>query len=382
MIMLLYLPALIIYMTDILYFVYAAIALSHISYQLFFIRGLAKIKPPDENNQQHEGVSVLIAARNEEKNLRLLVPHLFNQEYPLFEIIIVINNTSDGTHDFLIGQQKIFSRLRIVILDFIPEHINSKKYAITLGIRAASYNKILLTDADCLPVSKLWIKKMMAGYGIDTDFVLGFSPYRTKSGLLNKLIRFETCVTAIQYLASASNGVPYMGVGRNLSYQKSFFLSKNGFNGFQKIIGGDDDLFVNKNATSENTSVILDPDSIVISEPESTFGGYFLQKIRHLSVGRHYKSRNKIFLGLYALIHLLFWAGSISGLVFNLNHVVIILIFTAGYIPFIAGFHMLNKKSGSYFPLTLVIFIDLIFIFFYIIVGSRSLFTRKIEWTS
>lgn len=382
MIMLLYLPASFMHMTDILYLVYAALAVSHISYQLYYMRGLAKIKPPDENSLQHEGVSVLIAARNEEKNLRNLLPHLFNQEYPLYEIIIVINNTSDGTHDFLIGQQKIFSRMRIVIIDHIPDHINSKKYALTLGIRAASYDKILLTDADCLPASKLWIKKMMAGYGNDTDFVLGFSPYRQKNGFLNKLIRFETCVTAIQYLGSASNGMPYMGVGRNLSYRKSFFMSKNGFNGFQKITGGDDDLFVNKNATSESTSVVLDPDSIVISEPVTTLRGYILQKTRHLSVGRHYKLRNKIILGLYALIHLLFWAGFISSPGFNLNPVVIILIFTVGYIPFIAGFHMLNKKTGNYFPLTLVIFIDLIFIFFYIIVGLRSLFTRKIEWTS
>ena len=212
MIMLLYLPASFMHMTDILYLVYAALAVSHISYQLYYMRGLAKIKPPDENSLQHEGVSVLIAARNEEKNLRNLLPHLFNQEYPLYEIIIVINNTSDGTHDFLIGQQKIFSRMRIVIIDHIPDHINSKKYALTLGIRAASYDKILLTDADCLPASKLWIKKMMAGYGNDTDFVLGFSPYRQKNGFLNKLIRFETCVTAIQYLGSASNGMPYMGV--------------------------------------------------------------------------------------------------------------------------------------------------------------------------
>jgi len=369
-------------MTDILYLVYSVLAVSHIGYQLFFLRGLANIRQPEENSPSHEGVTVLIATRNEEKNLRNLLPHLFNQEYPLFEIIVAINNTSDGTHDFLIEQQKIFSRLRIVIIDHVPDHINSKKYAITLGIRAATHDKILLTDADCLPASSHWIKKMMAGYGNDTAFVLGFSPYSQKSGLLNTLIRFETYVTAIQYLGSASNGTPYMGVGRNLSYRKSLFLSKNGFNGFQKITGGDDDLFVNKNATSESTSVVLDPDSIVISEPATTFRSYFIQKIRHLSVGKHYKRRNKILLGLYALIHVLLWAGFVSSPGFDLNPIIISLIFTIGYIPFIAGFHVLNKKSGSYFPLTLVIFIDLIFIFFYIIVGTRSLFTRKIEWTS
>src|SRR5690606_33778770 len=121
-----------------------------------------------------------------------------------------------------------------------------KKYGLTLGIKAASHEWILLTDADCRPNSRRWIRSMSRYFDEDTQFVLGFSPYRATAGLLNLFIRFETMLTAIQYFSFGWLGNPYMGVGRNLAYRKSKFLEEKGFNNFLHVTGGDDDLFVNQ----------------------------------------------------------------------------------------------------------------------------------------
>src|SRR5690606_12086614 len=105
-----------------------------------------------------------------------------------------------------------------------------KKYAITLGIKAAKYDWILLTDADCRPNTNQWINAISSRFVGDKDFVLAYSAYEQRAGFLNLFIRFETLFTAIQYIAYALAGNPYMGVGRNLAYRKAVFLENKGFN--------------------------------------------------------------------------------------------------------------------------------------------------------
>jgi glycosyltransferase involved in cell wall biosynthesis len=149
------------------------------------------------------------------------------------------------------------SRLKMVNIDSTPAHVNGKKYAITLGIKAAKHDWILLTDADCRPNNEQWIRVVSERCSEDKNFVLGYSAYEKRPGFLNLFIRFETLLTAIQYIGFALAGNPYMGVGRNLAYRKSVFLENKGFNNFLSVTGGDDDLFVNQHATAKNTAVVL-----------------------------------------------------------------------------------------------------------------------------
>lgn len=375
-------PALNDNMIEPLYYVLLFLCLVHIVYYTFYYTGLRRIKSSLKPDSLMEGVSVVIAARNEEENLRVLIPKILKQEYPLFEVIIVLNNTDDNSLDYIHNVKKNCQNLKIVHIDRVPDHINSKKYALTLGIKAAEFDRILLTDADCFPTSMLWITKMMEGYDHSKEIVLGFSPYKKEKGLLNLLIRFETIFTGIQYMGAASNGLPYMGVGRNLSYNKNFFLERNGFNGFQKITGGDDDLFVNKNGTKTNTSLILDLNARMVSIPAKSFRTYFNQKTRHLSVGKYYKWKDKLFLGIFIFAHSLFPVTLILSLILRYNPIITTSIFVIGLIPLLFNFKIFNTKSGCQFPLPLVIFLDVVFMFLYILVGTRVFFTKKIEWTT
>ena len=99
---------------------------------------------------------------------------------------------------------------------------------------------------------------------------------------MNRFIRFETILTALQYFSFGWLGNPYMGVGRNLAYRKSLFLEEKGFNNFLHVTGGDDDLFVNMHARGRNTRLEIAPESQVFSEPKRTWRAYYDLKIRLL----------------------------------------------------------------------------------------------------
>jgi len=186
-----------------------------------------------------------------------------------------------------------------------------------MGIKEAKYEIVLLTDADCVPASEFWMQKMQDGYHNGIEVVLGYSPYKRSPGFLNKIIRFDTFHTALQYFSYALAGLPYMGVGRNLSYKKDVFLRNKGFSAINHLPGGDDDLFINKVATAKNTAIVVDPDTFTLSEPKKTFGEWYKQKTRHYSTAKYYKPLHKFLLGMYSFSLFVYYPLFFVSLVFN-----------------------------------------------------------------
>jgi glycosyltransferase involved in cell wall biosynthesis len=256
-------------------------------------------------------VSIVVASWNELDNLKELLPLLDRQKYPEYEIIVVDDRSSDGTYDYLRVNEEGFKHLKFVHVQALPEHFTAKKYAVTMGIKKASNDVILLTDADCRPLSENWIKQMASQLGDENEVVLGFSPYDQYPGILNAFIRYETFQTAVQYLSFAKVGVPFMGVGRNLMYKRTCFWNNKGFTSHMSLLSGDDDLFINEIAKKSNTKISMDYDSYVSSEPKLTFSDWLTQKRRHLSVGKKYKQRDKISLGLLWFSFLACWLFAI-----------------------------------------------------------------------
>jgi hypothetical protein len=230
---------------------------------------------------------------------------------------VVNHNSQDDTRFLLDEFKKTFKGLHIVNLEQEAIGIPGKKYPLSMGIKEAKYEIVLLTDADCVPASEFWMQKMQDGYYNGIEVVLGYSPYRKSPGFLNKIIRFDTFHTALQYFSYALAGLPYMGVGRNLSYKKDVFLRNKGFSAINHLPGGDDDLFINKVATKVNTAIVVDPDTFTLSEPKKTFGEWFRQKTRHYSTAKYYKPLHKFLLGSYSFTHLLFYPLFIISLFYN-----------------------------------------------------------------
>ena len=282
-------------------------------YYIWFFQRLAFFRKPSKDKSQQHPVSVIICARDEAANLAENLPGALSQTYPsTHEVIVVNHNSQDDTRYLLEEFKKTFKGLHIVNLEYEAKGIPGKKYPLSMGIREARHEVLVLTDSDCIPASEYWVEKMQDGYLDGTQIVLGYSPYKKKPGLLNKLIRFETFHSALQYLSYALAGQPYMGVGRNLSYKKELFLKNKGFSSINHVPGGDDDLFINKVANAANTRIVIDPESFTFSEPKKTFREWVRQKTRHYTTGKYYKPRHKFLLALYSLSHILFYPAFVS----------------------------------------------------------------------
>jgi glycosyltransferase involved in cell wall biosynthesis len=303
---------------ELFFTVFCLITLIQLFYYGWFFRLLAFFTPPAKEHSQQHPVSVIICARDEAARLVVHLPGALVQTYPSTHEVIVVNHNSQDDTRFLLDEfKKTFKGLHIVNLEHEAIGIPGKKYPLSMGIKEARHEIVLLTDADCVPASEFWMQKMQDGYNNGIEVVLGYSPYKKAPGFLNKIIRFDTFHTALQYFSYALAGLPYMGVGRNLSYKKDVFLRNKGFSAINHLPGGDDDLFINKVANKKNTAIVVDPDTFTLSEPKKTFGEWYRQKTRHYSTARHYKPLHKFLLGMYSASHLLFYPLFIVSLFFN-----------------------------------------------------------------
>ncbi len=292
----------------ILFYLFCTVIFIQVIYYLYFFRRLAFYQIPERNNTTEHPVSIIICARDEADNLTRNLPGVLVQDYRTTHEIIIVNDNSTDEGRYVIDEfKKSFKNINHIQLTQEAKMITGKKFPLSIGIKSAKHEIVLLTDADCTPVSEFWIQKMQDAYQENTEIVLGYGAYHKRPGILNKLIRFETFHTALQYLSYALAGLPYMGVGRNLSYKKDVFLRNKGFSSINQIPSGDDDLFINQVATARNTSVVIDPDAHTISEPKKRWSEWMTQKYRHYTTGRYYKPKHKFLLGLYSFTSFLIY---------------------------------------------------------------------------
>jgi len=329
--------------------------------------------------EEKEPVSIIICARNEEKNLVKHLPLILKQDYPTFEVIIVNDNSGDGTYDLLLSLRNEHKNIKPIHIDHTPEHIDRKKYAITLAVKKASYERLVLIDADCSPSSSQWLKRMLKNEG-KANFIIGYSPYKKQPGVLNLLIRYETISTALKYLVMGKLFRPYMAVGRNFSFRKSFFLEKNGFGKWQKVIGGDDDLLVNQYGKKSNTNFVFHQKAITYSCPKKTLREYIIQKVRHYSVGKLYRTSDKIKLGLLGLSKFLFWMLLIPAILSGFKPFVTIFSIIIVMVLLLIQIRVFINRSGEKFEWWISPFIEILYLIFYIFVGIVVLTKRKVNW--
>ena len=254
-------------------------------------------------------VSVIICARNEEENLRKHLPSVLKQDYPKYEVIVINDRSYDESETVLELLKKEYPHLKTSFIPMDAKFIDSKKIAVTLGIKAAQNDILVFTDADCEPVSNKWLEGVVRSFSGDNQIVLGYGAYNKNKSFTNMLQVFDTLFIGIQYLNYAIAGYPYMGVGRNMAYRKSFFESSKGFSKHLDIQSGDDDLFINDYARGKNTTVCVSPESITTSEEKKTFSAFLAQKERHLSTSGRYKFSSKLLLGTEMGSRFLFYLG-------------------------------------------------------------------------
>ena len=274
-----------------------ALLIQLIYYLIIFIK-VASFKTKEVKfSNSKEPVSIVICARNEAENLTNHLPLLLKQDYPDYEVVVVNDCSDDESQDILEKFQAEFPHLRTTQIKHDEKFTHGKKLALTIGIKAAQNEWLLLTDADCIPAGVNWLSSMQRNFTSQNEIVLGYGGYSEGKGFLNKLIRFDTFFIALQYLSFALIKAPYMGVGRNLAYRKSLFMKNKGFASHAHIVSGDDDLFINEVARGGSIAVEFSPESHTRSIPKTQFHLWTNQKKRHLSTGKHYKLAHKLLLG-------------------------------------------------------------------------------------
>lgn len=292
-------------------------------------------------------VSVIICARNEAENLKNFLPSILEQNYPDFEVIVVNDCSEDNSYDILGKLLVRYPNLKVSNVNKDAKFSHNKKFAQFIGIKAAKNEILLFTDADCKPESDLWIQEMASHFTDKRSFVLGYGGYIDERGLLNKYIRYDSMTIAMQYFGMAIRGIPYMGVGRNLAYRRSIFFNNKGFGAHNHVISGDDDLFVNSNATKENTAVEFSFNAHTRSVPSKSLIEWIKQKKRHLTTAPYYKTRDKISLFTESFTRIIFYAAFILLLSFKFMWPLVIIFFGIRLITQIIVISLVQKKLNE-----------------------------------
>jgi cellulose synthase/poly-beta-1,6-N-acetylglucosamine synthase-like glycosyltransferase len=278
-----------------------------LSYVVFIFLRLAFFKEKKTVASTLMPISIIIAARNESDNLYDNLPFILTQDYPEFEVIIVNNQSVDDSAWLLKALCIQHKNLKVVEIAKNKHLLPGKKLPITLGVKAAKYEKMVFTDADCKPASNQWLRIMSETFTENKQIILGYAPYFRTKGIINRIIRYDTAFIGVSYLSFALAKMPYMGVGRNLAYTKKVFESVRGFKSHYSLPSGDDDLFIQEAAANQNYTIQISPETFCYSKASETWKGWVRQKTRHYSTSSRYKVIKKALLGIYPISLLLAW---------------------------------------------------------------------------
>ena len=251
-------------------------------------------------------VSVVLTASNQYADLRKNLEHFLNQDYPGFEVVVVIDNSDDGTDELLKEFSKQYEQLHIVELKQKLNWFSGRKFALSLGIKSAKFSTILLSDPACRPESKNWVSEMVSGFRHQTEIVIGYSTYLTESKI-NRWLRFTAFHDALFYLSMAISGKAFKGIGKNLSYSRDLFYRHKGFSSHYAISAGDDELFVNRAARKANTEVRVSPQSRVLHVRPVSFLKWIQLERTRLRIRRMFRTRHKVLLRIFSVSALSFY---------------------------------------------------------------------------
>ncbi|MBR1514567.1 MAG: glycosyltransferase [Bacteroidales bacterium] len=324
-------------------------------------------------DEELEPVSVVICARDAYEYLTELIPVLLNQDYPNYEIVVVNDCSDDETEEYLKDLERKEQRIKPVQLKQHLNFFNGKKFPLSMGIKSAQNDLIVLTDCNCMPVNDQWLRSVVNRYNSRTEIVIGYSPIVHKKGSLNRLMRFDTLQNGLLYLSAALNHHPYMGIGKNLSYRKELFYRNKGFISHYTTSVGDDDLFISQVATKKNTEVLIDAENAILSTPPGSFHLWMRQKSSRYSTIPQYGAGARLYLSLFYISQFLFYASFITLLCLKPAFTI------AGgevfYIPILAFFfllrfgtqliiyHKASKRLGEKGLLPGLLIYDLLFAF-------------------
>ena len=357
---------------------FAAIALVQLIYfWLLFVR-LAFYKKTFEETEE-KPVSVVIIANNQYRDVNENLAAFLEQAHRKYEVVLVVDNSEDGTMELAEEFTAKYPHLRIVELTQSLNWFSGRKFPLSLGIKSAYSDLILLTDITCRPANDHWITQMTSAMQPGREIVLGYSSWRTTSKI-NKWLRFTAFYDALLYLSAALSGIAFKGIGRNLSYTRELFYRNKGFSAHYTIIAGDDELFVNKTATRKNVSVQLSAASRIDQVRPVTFRQWLQSEQTRLRIRRYFKLGHRLLIVTYNASLLLFYAIFTALLMLKAPWISVAAIFALRLINQLILFGLIQKRLHEKNLLLLTPLFEILLLLIDFFIRLRLLFSPKRKW--
>lgn len=302
-------------------------------------------KATELNESKMPSVSVVLTTHNEASFLKDSLVYLLEQDYPNYEVVVVNYISSDDTEFVLKVCGENYPHLKAIAFKEDVNMFSGKKYPLSIGIKSAKNDVLVLTEPDSVPKSFSWLRSIVAGYMHGADVVLGYSGIRQEKGLLNSMMQYDNLCQSASMFGWAIMGNPYTGNGRNLSYRRNFFFDRGAFIRHYTEPEGADDLFVNQNANKRNTAMALEEGSFVQTEPRKNFHQWHLQRKAHYTTKKYYGWKDKLLLMVHPTAVLLFYLSLVLMLVASLRSWIVPLVFlVVDWAWQIVAFSLLTKR--------------------------------------
>lgn len=245
-------------------------------------------------------LSVIVYAQNDAENLIQFMPRILNQDYPQFEVIVVNDDSTDDSKDILTALQTQYDNLYHTYVPEGSRNLSHKKLALTLGVKAAQYDIVVFTNANCCPPDSQWLAAIARNFVPGTDIVLGYTSMQSKEKAPHDFgyYIYDKLLFTLRYLSFALIGRPYMGESSNLAYRKELFFKNKGFSKHLHLHYGDDDLFINEIATRENTRVELSPSSQMTAVYHDNHGAWKELKLQYDFTAKYLHTAAKAVFGM------------------------------------------------------------------------------------
>lgn len=257
-------------------------------------------------------ISVVLTARNDAAWLKENLVYLLEQDYPDFEVVVVDYLSHDDTQFVLKLLKDYYPHLKVVPFKEDVNLFQGKKYPLSIGIKSAKNDILMLADPDCTPKNLQWLRGIVKGYqNKDTQIVLGFCGLKRTKTLLGIMQQYDNLAYSAHYLGCAILGHPYTGSGRNLSYRRNFFFKQGAFIRHYNVAGGSDDLFVYHNANKQNTAVCIDSDACLSTEPRKTFAQWHRVRLDRVATRNWHSWRGRLMEEILPAANILFYAAAI-----------------------------------------------------------------------
>jgi hypothetical protein len=257
-----------------------------------------------------EPVSIVLLFNDEFEKLKTQLPVLLSQDYPDYEVILVIQSINDDLAEYLENICKEYSNIKVIQMLQDLNFFKGNKFPLSIGIKSAANDLLIFTEAGCSPVSERWLEQIQSNFTEEKEIVLGYfrSTHPGKSSPYG-FRRWVNLSTAMSYFSFALAGRPFMGIGKNMAYRKSLYYRNNGFVSHYKVPVGEDDLFVNKVATRRNVAIAPNLESQVVFGETQRFSEWMRFRKKYFKSGRYYNSWDKFFLNLFTFSYVLFLAA-------------------------------------------------------------------------